>query len=104
MEIKKLFERDAVRTNEAQRRQKISSYQEQSSESNARSSTEDTVTISPLSRQLAQVSNIVADDEEARKKRVAEIKGQVESGTYSVDRSAVARSLISYAADMEEMG
>lgn len=62
---------------------------------------EDTVSISTLSRQLNQVSSILADDELNRAARVAELKKQVENGTYSVSSEDVARSLISFARDTE---
>jgi negative regulator of flagellin synthesis FlgM len=104
MEIKKLFEREDARTSETLQRQKVSAYQEQStgSSTDVRSS-EDRVTISPLSRQLSQISKIVEDDEAQRQKRVDEIKQQVDAGTYSVDSTAVARSMVSFAADSKDI-
>lgn len=104
MEIKKLFERDDVKTSETLQRQKVSAYQEQSTGSTTDTrSDEDRVTISPLSRQLSQISKIVEDDEEQRRNRVNEIKQQVQSGTYAVDSQAVARSLVSFAADSKDI-
>lgn len=104
MEIKKLTERENVQTAEAARRQKLSAYQGQQEATNSQQSGEDQVTISPLSRQLNQVADIVAEDDAERQLRVANIKQQVQDGTYSVDRLAVARSVISFAADTEDLG
>lgn len=104
MEIKKLFERDAAQTTEAARRQKIDTYQEQQKSAETVQSTgEDRVTISTLSRQLNQIAKVVEEDEAQRRDRVAQLKEQVENGTYKVDSQAVARSLISFAADTEDL-
>lgn len=102
MEIKKLFEREPVKANETLRRRQAEAYQQQDPATQTRAG-EDTVSLSPLSRQLSQLSKILDDDEAARKERVQSIKQEVEAGTYSVDRAAVARSLISYAAESEEV-
>lgn len=106
MEIKKLFERNTVDTSSSSAQQsakktKVAAFQEQQNAANARKAGEDSVTISPLSRQLAQLSQILSEDETARADRVAELKREVEEGNYSVGRDDVARSLISFAADTE---
>ena len=49
------------------------------------------------------MSGILDEDEAARALRVAGIKQQVEAGTYSVNSKEVALSLISFAADNEEV-
>ena len=60
---------------------------------------EDTVSLSPLSRKLSQISRIVADDEAARQQRVDELKQQVANGEYSVDSEDAAQSLLDYVND-----
>ena len=104
MEIKKLAEHDGLRTEEAVKRQKVSAYQDQNAAGERPAvNGEDRVSISPLSRQLSQISGILDEDEAARALRVAGIKQQVEAGTYSVNSKDVALSLISFAADNEEV-
>ena len=105
MEIKKLFERNDVETatgsaQQAAKKNKVAAFQEQQTSADAaRRAGEDSVSISPLSRQLAQLSQILAEDEGQRSERVAELKGRVEDGSYSVSRDDVARSVVSFAAD-----
>ena len=104
MEIKKLFERGNVESNTSSAQQTAkkkgaAAFQEQ--QNLARKAGEDSVTISPLSRQLAQLSQILAEDEVQQNDRVAELKAQVEDGSYSVNRDDVARSLVSFASDTE---
>lgn len=107
MEIKKLFERnntDAASASAQQtaKQNRIAAFQEQQNAADsARKAGEDSVTISPLSRQLAQLTGILADDQAQQSDRVAEIKRQVEEGSYSANRDAVARSVVSFAADSE---
>lgn len=62
---------------------------------------EDTVSISSLSRRLNEISSILAEDEEKSKSRVAELKAQVDAGTYKVDSQEVAKSIMSFSRDLE---
>ena len=104
MEIKKLFERDGVDNAEGVRRQKISAYQEQVAGKDASvQKEEDRVSISPMYRQLSQISKIVAEDDQQQQQRVADIKARVEAGTYAVDSRAVAQSMVSFAADTKDI-
>lgn len=61
----------------------------------------DRVTISPLYRQINQISSIIRDDESARQSRVAELKAKVQSGDYEVSSTDVAKSIINFAQDTE---
>ncbi|MCB0323363.1 MAG: flagellar biosynthesis anti-sigma factor FlgM [Bdellovibrionales bacterium] len=105
MEIKKLFERNDVESTsgsaqQAAKKRGVAAFQDQQAQADAaRRAGEDSVTISPLSRQLAQLSQILSEDEAQQADRVAELKRQVEEGTYSVSRDDVARSVVSFAAD-----
>lgn len=103
MEIKKLFDRGSASssTQTARNSQQIEALRNQAQQGGAPRGSEDSVTISSLSRQLSQLSAILTDDEAVQQKRVTEIKRAVEDGSYNVDSSAVARSLISNAADSE---
>ncbi len=107
MEIKKLFERNTVDTSTSSaqnsaKQNKVAAFQnQQNSADSARKAGEDSVTISPLSRQLAQLSQILSEDETDQAGRVAELKRQVEDGSFSVNREDVARSLVSFASDTE---
>ncbi|OVE80205.1 flagellar biosynthesis anti-sigma factor FlgM [bacterium J17] len=65
---------------------------------------QDSVSISPLARQLAQVKRIVAEDDLARSDRVAELREQVQAGTYEVSSLDVAKSVVSFARDSEFEG
>lgn len=107
MEIKKLFERGTVDTSSSSaqksaKQNKVAAFQNQQNAADAaRKAGEDSVTISPLSRQLAQLSQILAEDETDQAARVAELKRQVEDGSYAVNRDDVARSIVSFASDTE---
>lgn len=56
----------------------------------------DTISISPLSRQLSQISSIIADEESAQANRVAELKARVADGSYSPSNEDVAKSIVNY--------
>ena len=104
MEIKKLFERDGVNNTEGVRRQKISAYQDQAAGKDAAAqNAEDRVSISPMYRQLSQISKIIADDDDQQRQKVADIKAKVDAGTYAVDSRAVAQSMVSFAADTKDI-
>ena len=63
---------------------------------------EDTITISPISRQLAQISRVVADDEMSTGERISSLKDQIEQGSYAVSVEDIARSLMTDVKDQEE--
>jgi negative regulator of flagellin synthesis FlgM len=101
MDIKKLTGNDASSASAQARNSRINQYQEQQqSQQNSRDGS-DTVTISNRSRQLSKISSILERDDAARADKVAALKEKVQSGTYRVDSSEVARSIISYVADGE---
>jgi flagellar biosynthesis anti-sigma factor FlgM len=62
---------------------------------------DDRVTISPLYRQINQISAIIRDDESARQSRVQELKAKVAAGDYNVSSSDVAKSIVDFAKDSE---
>ncbi len=105
MEIKKLFERGNAQTSSqsVQRNRVASTYQAQNEGNAARRPGQDSVSISALSRQLSQLSNILADDESARSAKVSELKAKVQAGEFSVESTDVARSMVSFAADTESI-
>lgn len=67
----------------------------------ANDSDSDSVNISPLSRQLSQISQVLSEDEEQRRAKIAGLKSQIDGGTYSVPSKDVAKSIIDYAKDGE---
>ena len=54
----------------------------------------DSAGLSERSRELAAALQVVAETEEARAKRVAELKAQIASGTYNPDPREIARKLV----------
>lgn len=63
---------------------------------------EDTITISPMSRQLAQISRVIADEAANTGERVLSLKDQIEGGSYAVSAEDIAGSLITYVRGQEE--
>lgn len=57
---------------------------------------EDTVTISSRARHLAQIAQILGDEDHERGQKVADIKKQVADGTYSISSPDVVKSLLHY--------
>ena len=57
---------------------------------------EDTVTISPMSRQLAQVAGVLSDDEANTTQKVAALKDRIANGEYSVDSATLASAVVKY--------
>ena len=57
---------------------------------------EDTVTISLTSRQLAQISQIIADDKTERAEKIELLKQKIINGEYSLSSEEVARALLNY--------
>ncbi len=101
MDIKKLFERESTRTTaQTSRQTQVNAYQQQAVNT-SRNLQSDSVTISPLSRQLAQLSTIIADDEAGQRSKVDSIRERIKNGEYSASPEAVAGALISFAADSE---
>lgn len=103
MEIRKLFGQTESAKNAAVKKQQEELAQQSSTGAEgavAKVAGEDVVSLSSLSRQLLKVSDIVQEDNKARENRVAELKRKVEDGSYSVDSSDVARSLISFASEL----
>ena len=56
----------------------------------------DTVSISPLAKQFAMVSQILSEDRDDHRARVEAIKKSVTDGSYNVSSEATASSLVSY--------
>lgn len=104
MEIKKLFgTQDTVQSSGLKKQKDLASRYEQGRDV-VLNSGDDVVRLSSLSRQLSQVSQVLREDEEQRAKRVADIKQQVQDGSYSVNSADVARSIISFARDLPPSG
>lgn len=103
MEIRKLFgqKQDAVQSGALKGRPVGDSNAESNGErvTDVTLSGDDRVSISPLSRQLSQVAQILGEDEVRRSKRVAELKAAVENGSYQVSSQDVAQSIVNYVAD-----
>ena len=57
---------------------------------------DDTVTISPASRQLAQISKIIADDSKDRAEKIEILKQKIINGEYSISSEEVAKVLLNY--------
>ena len=57
---------------------------------------EDTVTISPVSRQLAQISKIIADDKTDRAEKIELLKQKIINGEYNISSEEVAKVLLNY--------
>lgn len=60
---------------------------------------EDVVSISPLAR---RISEMIALDEKDQTERVAELKRQVEAGTYSISNEKLAESIAAYLRDSNQ--
>lgn len=58
---------------------------------------EDSISISPLARQLATIQKVVGEEELSQQQRVEELKQKVQSGSYNVSSSDVAGSLVAFA-------
>ncbi|MCC6933920.1 MAG: flagellar biosynthesis anti-sigma factor FlgM [Deltaproteobacteria bacterium] len=61
-----------------------------------RSFGEDTVTISPMSRQLAQISRVMSEDETKSAQKVGELKDKIANGEYKVNSDLIANSFVNY--------
>ena len=108
MEIKKLFDRgenvqSRTSQSEAARKNQKAQAAYQTDQARVGAAGDDRVSISALSRQLSQISQILSDDEVKRSESVAEIKRAVEDGSYLADSKDVASSLVSFAAGTEDL-
>ena len=63
---------------------------------------DDVVTISPISRQLAQISKVITDDSISTNDRISFLKDQIETGNYAVSDEDIARSIMAYVKDRGE--
>ena len=98
MEIRKLFgQQEAVKTATQAKRDEVEL--QSGGQHSASAAGEDVVSLSRLSKQLVQVSDIVDQDGQKRAERVRELKKSIDEGSYSVSSSDVARSLVSFATD-----
>ncbi len=102
MEIRKLFGQGngLAAANAKKEQEAVSAYQQQNEAAQKARNGEDVVSLSSLSRQLSQVSNIVEDDNRRRADRVDALKARIESGDYKVSSSDVAASIVSFAQDV----
>lgn len=106
MEIRKLFGQQdaAVRADNTKSQRDVNNQEPQEAAEKAVSiqprSGQDVVSVSPLAKQLSQISGILDDDENKRGARVAELKQAVQDGSYSVSSTDVAGAIISYASDV----
>ncbi|MFN8388908.1 MAG: flagellar biosynthesis anti-sigma factor FlgM [Bdellovibrionota bacterium] len=108
MEIRKLFgQQEALRTKNARQNEINGQSNDDGAKTAATTSGgpgQDVVSLSSLSKQLLQISNVLDDDAHKRAARVQELKQQVADGSYSVDSADVAKSIISYAGDVPPVG
>ena len=101
MEIRKLFgQQDAVNRTDAKKKEAAVQQNEQNTQGAAERAGQDVVSVSALSRQLLQISNVLDEDSRKRTERVAELKKRVDEGSYSVDSSDVAASMVSFASEL----
>ena len=104
MEIRKLFgQNEAVKTAAQKKPEEIeqSQVQGQAQAQVPHVAGQDVVTVSSLSKQLLQVSDILTDEEKKRAARVEELKRAVKDGSYSASSTEVARSIISFASELQ---
>jgi flagellar biosynthesis anti-sigma factor FlgM len=73
----------------------------QGKKSAQQSASEDVVSLSPLSRQLSQLSSIMRDEDTARAKKIENIKARIGDGSYDISNEDVAKSIVAYARDSE---
>ena len=101
MKISDLFKSNSSVNSNTGSSQKVESNQQEAQQKVQESTKrgEDTVNISPLARQFAQVSQIISEDAAERSSRVQELKAKVESGEYSVDSRDVAERFVEYVND-----
>lgn len=59
----------------------------------------DRVSISPLGRQFAQLSEILGDDEAKRREKIASLKKKIEAGEYKVNSTELAKAILEFAQD-----
>ena len=57
---------------------------------------EDSITISPLARQLATIQTVLSQDESSKAQRIEELKQAVASGSYKVSSEDLAQSFLNY--------
>lgn len=104
MEIKKLFGHKSTEQEQVQSAKNRNASRNNANAENAGVAPgDDVVNISSLSRSLSRVSSLIAEDEQARAARVEEIKKAVADGTYNVSSTEVAKSLVSFAGDLEPL-
>lgn len=90
-------DQSAVRKHETVQRQSEEESARQAKA--AKANGEDSISISPLARQLATVQKVLTEDEIAQQRRVQEIKERVEAGTYNVSSTDVAGAIASFATE-----
>ncbi|MCC6221197.1 MAG: flagellar biosynthesis anti-sigma factor FlgM [Deltaproteobacteria bacterium] len=100
MRISDIFRRHSLdQTTAKNSAQQAKDERESSNSSAIASNSDDRVSISPMARQFAQISKIVAEDEEKQSSRVEDLKRKIAAGEYSVSSSDVANSILSFAKD-----
>ncbi len=104
MKISNLFNQ-SVDSSRQNRSQEVSKQQAEEVTRQTRTGKkgEDSVSISPLARQLSDIRKVLTEDEIAQQAKVENIKAQLEAGTYSVNSEDVANSMVSFAADSEQI-
>ena len=98
MKISDIFSSSALSNTE--RDEAVQSRRNKEKESLARGQRtafgDDTVTISPVSRQLAQISKIVAEDGSSTDNKIAALKEKIANGEYDIPSDEIAQSMIRY--------
>ena len=103
MDIKDIKTRDASSgiAVETRKQQQIQKYggNGNGDQTNVPSPGSDTVSFSNASRDLLRASALLERDADTRSAKIKDIKDRIEKGTYKIDSSEVAKSLISFVAD-----
>lgn len=102
MRITDLFRNQEVDQTAVQKNQ---SAQQQSERATAakvaanKAAGEDSISISPLARQLGTIQRVVSEDEQLQQQKIDDIKQRINAGTYNVSSNDLAGSLLAFAQD-----
>lgn len=102
MRISDLFRNQEVDQTAVQKNQTAQQQSEREAASKVatkKAAGEDSISISPLARQLGSIQKVVNEDDLHQQQRVEEIKQRVNSGMYNVSSTDLAGSLIAFSQD-----
>jgi len=100
MKIADLFRNQGIDQSSVQKNNQAQKASEQEAAARSvasKAAGEDSISISPLARQLASIHKVANEDEALQQQRVEEIKQRVNSGNYNVSSNELASSLIAFA-------